>query len=267
MTAVFGVDHVTRTFGRGDGAVRALRGVSLEMRAGARLGIVGESGSGKTTLVRLLAALDRPTSGSVSFRGRPLGRRPRDLAELRAGVQLVFQDPRSSLDPRMRIGTSITEPLRSPLLRGLPGVPTDPGRRLAEVMAEVGLDPSLAARYPHELSGGQRQRVAIARALAPRPRVLIADEPVSALDVSVRAQVLNLLLRLASDDGLTLLFVSHDLAVVRHLCDEVVVMRAGLVVDQGPVERVYDDPRDAYTRELVAAMPRFPGAGGAPVRG
>ncbi len=266
MTSVFTVDDVVRNFGRGEGRIRALRGVSLDVESGTRLGIVGESGSGKTTLVRLLAALDRPTSGSISFRGRPLGRRPRDLAELRAGVQLVFQDPRSSLDPRMRIGTSITEPLRSPLLRGLPGVPGDAGERLVEVMSAVGLDPALAGRYPHELSGGQRQRVAIARALAPRPDVLIADEPVSALDVSVRAQVLNLLLRLVDEEGLTLLFVSHDLSVVRHLCDHVVVMRRGRIVERGPIAQVYDEPREAYTRALLAAIPRLPGSADRPVR-
>ena len=258
MSPLFSAVDVTRTFGRGDAAVHALRGVSLEIERGQRLGVVGGSGSGKTTLMRLLCALDRPTSGTVSFRGSPLGRRPRDLADLRASVQLVFQDPRSSLDPRMRIGTTITEPLRSPLLRGRPDVPADAASRLAEVMDAVGLDPRLAERYPHELSGGQRQRVAIARALAPRPEVLIADEPVSALDVSVRAQVLNLLLDLVEHEGLTLVLVAHDLAVVRHVCDEVVVMSSGRIVEAGPVARVYEHPRHAYTRELLAAVPTLP---------
>ena len=262
MTAVFDVEGLTRTFGRGDAAVHALRGVSLTVEPGTRLGVVGESGSGKTTLMRLLAALDRPTSGSLRFRGRPLGRRARDLSDLRSSVQLVFQDPRSSLDPRMRVGVSITEPLRSPLLRGRPDVPSDAAARLSEVMREVGLDRGLAERYPHELSGGQRQRVAIARALAPRPDVLIADEPVSALDVSVRAQVLNLLLRLVEHEGLTLVFVSHDLSVVRHVCDRVVVMSGGRIVERGPIAQVYDHPRDAYTRELLAAIPRLPGTAG-----
>jgi len=259
MSPVFSAHDVTRTFGRGDAAVPALRGVSLSVERGSRLGVVGESGSGKTTLMRLLAALDRPTSGTVEFRGRPLGRRPRDLADLRSSVQLVFQDPRSSLDPRMRVGTSITEPLRSPLLRGRPDVPSDVPARLAEVMRDVGLAADLAERYPHELSGGQRQRVAIARALAPRPDVLIADEPVSALDVSVRAQVLNLLLRLVEHEGLTLVFVSHDLSVVRHVCDRVVVMSQGRIVERGSIAQVYDHPGHAYTRELLAAVPRLPG--------
>ncbi len=261
MSPVFSALGVSRTYGRGDTAAHALRDVSLDIERGARLGVVGGSGSGKTTLMRLLCALDRPTSGTVSFRGRALGRRPRDLADLRASVQLVFQDPRSSLDPRMRIGTTITEPLRSPLLRGRPDVPADAASRLAEVMADVGLDPRLAGRYPHELSGGQRQRVAMARALAPRPDVLIADEPVSALDVSVRAQVLNLLLGLVEHEGLTLVLVSHDLAVVRHVCDEVVVMSEGRIVEEGPIARVYEHPQHAYTRELLAAVPKLPTGG------
>lgn len=168
-TPVFGVRDLTRTYGSGGGEVRALRGVSLDIAEGARLGIVGESGSGKSTLMRLLVALDRPTSGSIDFRGRPLGRTDRELADLRSQVQLVFQDPRSSLDPRLRIGDTITEPLHSPVLRGRRDVPAPASERLVEVMRQVGLDPDLARRYPHELSGGQRQRVAIARALAPRP--------------------------------------------------------------------------------------------------
>lgn len=256
-TPVFGVRDLTRTYGTGPDAVQALRGVSLDVAEGARLGIVGESGSGKSTLMRLLVALDRPTSGTISFRGTPLGRTDRELADLRASVQLVFQDPRSSLDPRMRIGDTIVEPLRSPVLRGRRDVPASAGERLGEVMAQVGLDPSLARRYPHELSGGQRQRVAIARALAPRPQVLVADEPVSALDVSVRAQVLNLLLELVEREGLTLVFVSHDLSVVRHLCDEVAVLRRGQIVEQGPVAEVYQHPQHEYTRELLAAIPRL----------
>ena len=257
----FEVDNVSRVFGRAPALVRAVDGVSLKVWPGQRVGIVGESGSGKSTLVRLMAALLPVTSGTITFQGRTVtGRRENQLGFLRAKVAMVFQDPRSSLDPRARVGRTITEPLRSPLLKGQPGIPRDAaGRaaRLAEVMTQVGLDPAIADRYPHEFSGGQRQRIAIARALAPQPRVLIADEATSALDVSVRAHILNLIVDRVHDDGLTLLFVSHDLAVVRHVCDVVFVMQAGQVVESGPVEQVYNDPKTAYARELVAAIPRI----------
>ncbi len=251
------VQDVVRTYGSAKRS--AVDHVSVGVAAGERLGIVGESGSGKSTLVRMMAALDRPSAGSIRFRGTEIAGLPeRRLGFLRSAVQMVFQDPRSSLDPRMRVGDSITEPLRSPLLRRRRSVPVDHRARLAQVMLQVGLDPADARRYPHEFSGGQRQRIAIARALAPRPQVLIADEPVSALDVSVRAQVLNLLSDLVASEGLTLVLVSHDLAVVRHLCERVLVMKSGRVVEQGPVERVWSDPRDPYTRELLAAVPRLP---------
>lgn len=259
MTGIplYEVRDVVRRYGRTGRP--AVDHVSVEVAAGERLGIVGESGSGKSTLVRMMAGLDRPTEGSIRFRGTEVRGLPeRRLGFLRASVQMVFQDPRSSLDPRMTVGTSITEPLRSRLLRHRDSVPSDQRRRLVEVMRQVGLDPDDARRFPHEFSGGQRQRIAIARALAPRPQVLIADEPVSALDVSVRAQVLNLLGDLVASEGLTLVLVSHDLAVVRHLCERVAVMRAGQVVEQGPVERVWSDPQAAYTRELLAAVPRLP---------
>ncbi|MGJ6979417.1 ABC transporter ATP-binding protein [Aestuariimicrobium soli] len=223
------------------GSTTALDSVSVEVDAGDRLGIVGESGSGKSTLVRCLLGLQSPTAGTVTRT---------------ADAQLVFQDPRSSLDPRMRVRDIVAEPLTARRLRGSwPG--EQRRRRVAEVLDQVGLDPSQADRYPHEFSGGQRQRIAIARALAPRPRVLFADEPVSALDVSVRAQVLNLLTDLVASEDLTLVLVSHDLAVVRHLCDRVVVMRAGRVVEAGPTAQVYQDPREDYTRELLAAVPRL----------
>ena len=253
---LYRVTDLTRRYGR-DGRVRALDGVSLEVHAGQRLGIVGESGSGKSTLIRLMAALDRPTGGSVRFEGREItGLREPRLGFLRASVQLVFQDPRSSLNPRMTVGSIVTEPLRSRHLRGALE-PVDAGVRLREVLAAVDLPADAASRYPHEFSGGQRQRIAIARALAPDPRVLIADEPVSALDVSVRAQVLNLLADLVAARGLTLIFVSHDLAVVRHLCESVLVLRAGRIEEQGATERVFAEPRAEYTRSLVAAVPRI----------
>lgn len=257
---VYRLHEVSRTFGQGGGRVTAVDRVSMSVRNGERFAIVGESGSGKSTLVRMLAALDRPTAGSVEFAGRSIGELPEArLGFLRSAVQVVFQDPRSSLNPRMRVGDIITEPLRSRLLRSRDDVPGDRARRLGEVLDAVGLPAAAARRYPHEFSGGQRQRIALARALAPRPQVLIADEPVSALDVSVRAQVLNLLNDLVREARLTLVFVSHDLAVVRHVCDTVAVMQAGRVVEIGPTATVYARPRADYTRQLLAAVPRLPG--------
>lgn len=250
---LYRVSGLTRIFGRG--AVRALDGVDLDVRRGQRLGIVGESGSGKSTLIRLMAALDRPTSGSITFAGHEITtlNEPR-LGFLRAAVQLVFQDPRSSLNPRMTVGSIITEPLRSQhLRRALDEV--DPAARLREVLLAVDLPEDAARRYPHEFSGGQRQRIAIARALAPDPDVLIADEPVSALDVSVRAHVLNLLADLVAARGLTLIFVSHDLSVVRHLCDSAIVLRAGRIEEQGSAEQVFNHPQADYTKQLLAAIP------------
>jgi peptide/nickel transport system ATP-binding protein len=262
---LFVVDELTRTYNDAGRDVLALDAVSLEVGQGERLGIVGESGSGKSTLVRLMTGLDRPTSGTVSFAGQTVSGRPeRELGFLRAAVQLVFQDPRSSLDPRMRVGDIITEPLRSRLVRRQLGEGIDHRQRLAEVLDAVDLPADSADRFPHEFSGGQRQRIAIARALAPKPEVLIADEPVSALDVSVRAQVLNLLSDLVRDQGLTLVLVSHDLQVVRHLCDTVVVMQAGRIVEHGATRSVYAGPESDYTRSLLAAIPRIRTAGSRP---
>ncbi len=253
---VFAVRDLVKVYSSGQGYVRAVDQVSFDVRAGQRLGIVGESGSGKSTLIRMMAALSRPTSGQIEFQGHSIvNRREAELAALRRGVQLVFQDPRSSLDPRMSVADIITEPLRSRIWRGTQR--PDPQARLAELLQQVGLDPAEAKRYPHQFSGGQRQRIAIARALAPRPQVLIADEAVSALDVSVRAQVLNLITDLVAEHALTLVFVSHDLSVVRHLCDTVIVMRRGRIVESGPLAQVYDDPRDPYTRQLLASVPRL----------
>ncbi|NLT29718.1 MAG: ABC transporter ATP-binding protein [Propionibacterium sp.] len=250
---VYQLDRVNRIFG----TTHAVRDVGFDLAPGQRLGIVGESGSGKSTLLRMMAALDHPTSGQIRFDGQRIDNlAERHLAFLRSRVQVVFQDPRSSLNPRMKVGDIITEPLRSRLLRGRTGV-ADPRARLRQVLDEVGLPSDSANRYPHEFSGGQRQRIAIARALAPRPRVLLADEPVSALDVSVRAQVLNLLTDLVAEYGLTTVFVSHDLQVVRHVCDTVAVLRRGEIVESGPIEQVYDHPGHEYTRELLAAIPRL----------
>jgi ABC-type glutathione transport system ATPase component len=229
--------------------VHALRGVSLEVKAGERFGIVGESGCGKSTLLRILAGLDRATSGQVVVEGTDITRLPeRRLRFLRESLQLVFQDPMSSLDPRMRVRDIIAEPL---VVQGHPAT----GQRVREVLEEVGLSADAGDRYPHQFSGGQRQRISIARALAPRPRILVADEPVSALDVSVRAQVLNLISDLVDELSLTLVFVSHDLSVVKHVCDRVAVMNRGQIVETGATGDVYAAPSHQYTRKLVSAIP------------
>ncbi|MEU0805221.1 ATP-binding cassette domain-containing protein [Streptomyces sp. NPDC005970] len=229
--------------------VNALRGVSFDVPQGQRFGIVGESGCGKSTLLRILAGLDRPTSGGVAIDGRDItGLGERQLGFVRERLQLVFQDPMSSLDPRMRVGDIVAEPL---VAQGHP----NRRERVAELLEAVGLRADAAERYPHQFSGGQRQRISIARALAPRPKIIVADEPVSALDVSVRAQVLNLIADLVEELSLTLVFVSHDLSVVRHVCDRVAVMNGGQIVESGPTEQVYEDPQHSYTRRLIAAVP------------
>ncbi|MCY7364095.1 MAG: ATP-binding cassette domain-containing protein [Frankiaceae bacterium] len=234
--------------------VEALCGVSFDVPAGHRFGIVGESGSGKSTLLRILCALDAPTSGSVRFDGQEIGGRPeRELGFLRQQLQVVFQDPMSALDPRMRVRDIIAEPL-------IARPEEDAATRVPELLADVGLPPDAGDRFPHQFSGGQRQRISIARALAPRPTVLVADEPVSALDVSVRAQILNLLGDLVKQHALTLVFVSHDLSVVRHVCDTVAVLRRGEIVEQGTVEQVHSAPRHDYTRRLIGAVPTLRGA-------
>ncbi|GLW10989.1 ABC transporter ATP-binding protein [Microtetraspora sp. NBRC 13810] len=234
----------------------AVRDVSLRVEEGAALGIVGESGAGKSTLVRLLLALDRPDAGTVRYRGREVRPgRPSSLRWFRREAQIVLQDPMSSLDPRMTVARAVAEPLRA---LGVAGDRAATAARVAEVLTAVGLEPEMGRRYPHEFSGGQRQRIAIARALAPRPRILVGDEPVSALDVSVRAQVLDLLARLAATEGLTLIVVSHDLGVVRHLCDQVLILHEGAVAEHGPTARVLTDPAHPYTRRLLDAVPRLP---------
>ncbi|MFC4629369.1 dipeptide ABC transporter ATP-binding protein [Promicromonospora alba] len=274
------VADVTRTYpSRGD-VVHALRGVSLEVQEGQRFGIVGESGSGKSTLLRIVAGLDRPTSGYATSAGVRLGADgvstgptsgagdgdstgptsragAPGLGDLRAALQVVFQDPYSSLDPRMTVGDIVAEPLLNPANVRAGGPRTASARRdtVREMLDAVGLPLDATERYPHQFSGGQRQRIAIARALVCRPRILVADEPVSALDVSVRRQVLDLLARLADEQALTLLLVSHDLGVVRHVCDHVAVMRDGLIVEQGPTADVYDTPHHEYTRALRDATP------------
>jgi peptide/nickel transport system ATP-binding protein len=250
------VRDLCRTFGRTPSKLRsrarqvfALVGVSLEIARGERFGVVGESGSGKSTLVRLVAGLDQPTSGAVYFDGQLVsGRKERHLGFLRRELQVVFQDPMSSLDPRMKIRQIIAEPL---VATGK----ADSLNRVYELLDAVGLSRAAADRYPHQFSGGERQRISIARALAPSPSVLIADEAVSALDVSVRAQILNLLVDLVHDFSLTMIFVAHDLGVVRRVCDRVAVLHHGNLVEVGTAEQIYSDAAQPYTRELIAATP------------
>ncbi len=241
-----------RRFSHKQKVFRALDDVSLSVGEGEILGIVGESGSGKSTLARVLLALDAPTHGDVYFDGDPVtGKRDTELGWFRRQVQIVFQDPAGSLDPRMRIGDIVAEPLRALRIAG------DHRARVTELLSAVGMPGNVERCYPHQFSGGQRQRIAIARALAPRPKVLVADEPVSALDVSVRAQVLNLLSGLISEFGLTMVFISHDMAVVRHLCDRVVVLYRGRVAEVGMATVLYATPAHPYTQALLRSVPRL----------
>jgi oligopeptide transport system ATP-binding protein len=232
--------------------VRAVDGVSFEIDRGETLGLVGESGSGKSTLARTLLQLLRPTSGSVRFEGREIaGLSRRRMRPLRPEMQMIFQDPYASLNPRKRVGQIVGDPLK---LQGR-GSGSGLRRQVQELLERVGLAPEHYERYPHEFSGGQRQRVGIARALALRPKLIVADEPVSALDVSIRAQIVNLLDDLQDEFGLTYLFVAHDIGVVRHVSDRIAVMHNGKIVEQGPADRVCEQPSDPYTKTLLAAVP------------
>jgi len=229
----------------------ALADADLDVRAGEAVGIIGESGSGKSTLIRLVLGLDTPTDGIVEVGGRRVDATAsaRSLHWLRRETGVVFQDPYASLDPRMSVGRIVAEPLWAL------GIDGDRRGRVAEVLAQVGLEADMAERYPHEFSGGQRQRIALARAIVHRPRLLVGDEPLSALDVTVRAQILDLLRSLRESEGMALVLVSHDIGVVQNLCDEVVVMKDGRIVEEGPTERVLLEPQVAYTRRLLASIP------------
>ena len=238
--------------------VKALNGVSFKVAAGRSLGIVGESGSGKSTIARLVMALDTPTSGSVRMLGRDLHQLPRsELRVARRDFQMVFQDPYGSLDPRQTVARIVAEPLEA-LAETSRAVQRE---RASEALAAVGLRTTDMDKYPHEFSGGQRQRIAIARALITRPKLIVADEPVSALDVSVQAQVLNLMQDLQQQFGISYLLISHDLAVVNHLCDEVCVVWKGKTVEQGPPGELFRNAQHPYTRTLLDAVPRTPTGG------
>jgi ABC-type oligopeptide transport system ATPase subunit len=232
--------------------VKAVDGVSFAIPEGKTLGLVGESGSGKSTTGYCIIQLIRPTAGSIRFQGRELTElKGEDLRKIRQDMQIIFQDPYSSLDPRMTVGSIVAEPLE------VHGMGTRRGRRetVRRLLEVVGFNPNYTNRYPHEFSGGQRQRIGVARALALNPKLIVCDEPVSALDVSIQAQILNLLKDLQRDFGLTYLFISHDLAVVRTMADEIAVMNKGKLVEVGPAEQVYSNPKDEYTKALFTAVP------------
>ncbi|MFT4235791.1 MAG: ABC transporter ATP-binding protein [Microbacterium sp.] len=260
MTAILRADDVHVTYGHGRARNRALRGATVEVTPERSLGLAGESGSGKSTLARVLVGLQTPTSGTVTWNGMPIAALPARGPGSRARVvQMVFQDPMSSLNPRMTAGEVLREAL---VVNDIAG---DARAEVLRLLRLVDLDAAAVDKYPFQFSGGQRQRIALARALAVRPEVLVCDEMTSALDVSVQAAVLNLLRDIRAQSGLGLAVVSHNLDVLRYLCDEIAVMRNGIVVEQSAAEELFASPRDPYTRSLLDAIPRFahtPGGGG-----
>jgi oligopeptide transport system ATP-binding protein len=232
--------------------VRAVDGISFSATRGQTMGLVGESGSGKSTVCRVMLQLLRPTSGSVRFEGREIaGLSRREMRPLRRQMQMIFQDPYASLNPRKRVGQIVGDPLKlQDVASG-----SDLRSRVQELLERVGLSSEHYDRYPHEFSGGQRQRIGIARAIALKPKLIVADEPVSALDVSIRAQIVNLLDDLQDELGLTYVFVAHDIGVVRHISDRIAVMNDGKIVEEGTADQVCEHPRDDYTKKLLAAVP------------
>jgi oligopeptide transport system ATP-binding protein len=246
--------HFSVTRGWKKVAVQAVSEIDLEIASGETLGLVGESGCGKSTLGRTLLRLVEPTAGTISFDGKDLTKlTQRALRPLRRSMQMIFQDPYASLNPRMTVGAAIAEPLE---IHGLAATKRERDERVLALLAKVGLRADAAMRYPHEFSGGQRQRVGIARALAVKPRFIVCDEPISALDVSIQAQIVNLLEDLQSAEQLTYLFISHDLKVVQHVCDRVAVMYLGRIVELADAKTLYKEPKHPYTQALLSAVPR-----------
>jgi oligopeptide/dipeptide ABC transporter ATP-binding protein len=238
-------------FGKKDKMLKAVDGISLEIKAGETLGLVGESGCGKSTLGRMVVGLMEPTDGEVYFEGRPLLEKNRNKKDLGQKIQMVFQDPYSSLNPRMSVANIIAEPL---LLHKI-GTSSERRRRVDELLERVGLTPAHGARYPEEFSGGQRQRIGIARALALNPQLIVCDEPVSALDVSIQAQILNLLKDIQEERGLSYIFIAHGLQAVKHISDRIVVMYLGKVMEISETDELFDNPLHPYTKALISAVP------------
>jgi peptide/nickel transport system ATP-binding protein len=259
-TPLVQVSNLCKTYGGGGlfswapaSALKAVNNVSFDLSPGETLGLVGESGSGKSTTGRVLLQLEQPTGGDILFKGRNItGLSKRQLQPYRRDMQIIFQDPYASLNPRMTVGDFVGEPLD---VHGVCSGRSEKQDRVATLFQKVGLDPAFMKRYPHEFSGGQRQRVNIARAIALNPAFIVADEPITALDVSIQAQIINLFQDLQDELGLTYLFIAHDLSMIRYLCHRVAVMLRGRIVEIGPCEAIFDNPQHLYTRSLLSAIP------------